>query len=74
MSEAMSTREPDADEELCLSDPPAVIGDPEGEMWYPGDCWCTLAPGHEGLCFCGPCTERYGAPGWPHKEGCCGDE
>ncbi len=42
--------------ECCDSEPP------RSGTW--GDCWCTLADGHEGLCFCQPCTERFGAPGW----------
>lgn len=51
--ERLST-EPDV--AVCGSEPP------RGQQW--GDCWCTLDPDHDGLCFCEICTARYGAPGW----------
>lgn len=46
-----------------------VVEEPEGcgaeppEGW-PGDCWCTLAVGHEGPHRCEPCSNRHDAPGW----------
>ena len=52
-----------ADEE-CGSEPPRYLTDHRGREWVSGDCWCTLAVGHEGECVCGVCRDRYGAPGW----------
>jgi hypothetical protein len=49
---------------ICGSEPPRIIVEPDGSEWAAGDCWCTIAPGHGGLCYCGPCSARYGAPGW----------
>lgn len=44
-------------DEVCGSEPP------RNGAW--GDCWCTLPPEHpEKECVCGPCRDRYGAPGW----------
>ncbi len=43
------------EDEGCGAEPP--------DGW-PGDCWCTLAAGHEGLHQCGPCSTRHDAPGW----------
>lgn len=53
---------------VCGSEPPRIMTDERGREWEFGDCWCTLAPDHDGLCFCGPCTERFGAPGWTPKD------
>lgn len=44
------------DDPICGSEPPPNLGF--------GDCWCTLPPDHDGDCLCGPCMERYEAPGW----------
>lgn len=49
---------------ICGSEPPRIIIEPDGSEWAFGDCWCTVAPGHGGFCYCGPCSARYGAPGW----------
>lgn len=46
------------EDEGCGAEPP--------DGW-PGDCWCTLAAGHEGLHRCGPCSTRHDAPGWSHE-------
>ena len=43
------------EDEGCGAEPP--------DGW-PGDCWCTLAAGHEGPHRCGPCSTRHDAPGW----------
>lgn len=48
----------------CGSEPPLLIIDRDGRQWLAGDCWCTLTPDHDGLCYCEPCTIRLGAPGW----------
>lgn len=54
---------------ICGSSPPAELVSPNGdEVWLAGDCWCTVAPGHDGLCYCGPCNDRYLAPGWLAEE------
>lgn len=55
--------------EVCGSEPPPVMTDRRGREWQFGDCWCTLAVDHDGLCECGPCTQRFGAPGWATKRG-----
>lgn len=44
------------DRPICGSAPPSR------DPW--GDCWCTLHPDHNGLCYCGPCSSRTGTPGW----------
>lgn len=49
---------------ICGSSPPAELASPNGEVWLTGDCWCTVAPDHDGLCYCGPCSTRHGSPGW----------
>lgn len=58
-----------AEEPICDAFPPDTITDEKGRVWTPGDCWCTLPPGHDGDCHCGPCAKR-GAPGWPHPTDC----
>lgn len=41
--------------ECCGAEPP--------DGW-PGDCWCTLPPDHDGGHRCEPCSNRHDAPGW----------
>jgi len=53
---------------VCGSSPPVKLVGPGGEEWIPGDCWCTVAPDHDGFCYCGPCSVRYGAPGWMARD------
>lgn len=50
------------------SEPPRIMTDERGREWQLGDCWCTLAPTHDGKCHCEPCTQRLGAPGWTAKD------
>ncbi|MET7688028.1 hypothetical protein ABZT06_08605 [Streptomyces sp. NPDC005483] len=45
--------------ECCGAEPP--------EGW-PGDCWCTLAQGHDGAHRCESCSNRHDAPGWTDSE------
>jgi hypothetical protein len=52
------------EEECCGAEPPSSMTDENGREWTPGDCWCTLPPGHDGEHRCQPCTDRHGAPGW----------
>lgn len=68
-SEAEGAKAREAQEIASWDEPICGANVPEDGVW--GDCWCTMPPGHDGDCFCGPCTERHGAPGWPHEEGCC---
>ncbi|WP_442803625.1 hypothetical protein OG411_29840 [Streptomyces pseudogriseolus] len=52
----MDDHDTESDTDCCGAEPPA-----DGS-W--GDCWCTLAPDHDGEHRCQPCTDRHGAPGW----------
>jgi hypothetical protein len=54
------------EDDVCGSEPPRLITDAQGQVWRTGDCWCTLAPDHDGDCVCETCQDRHGAPGWPN--------
>lgn len=58
----------DTQDDVCGSGPPEVLVDTQGNVWTPGDCWCTLPPRHDGQCLCEVCTARYNTPGWPSPE------
>jgi hypothetical protein len=51
-------------DDCCGAEPPRTIVGEDGREWTPGDCWCTLPPGHTGEHRCQLCTDRHGAPGW----------
>lgn len=53
-----------AEPDCCGSSPPDFFLRPDGSQGRYGDCWCTLADDHEGVCLCELCHTRYGAPGW----------
>ncbi|MCM1974609.1 hypothetical protein [Streptomyces sp. G1] len=53
------------EDEGCGAEPP--------DGW-PGDCWCTLAAGHDGTHRCEPCSTRHDAPGWSDENGCPTDQ
>jgi hypothetical protein len=53
-------------QDVCGSEPPYELVDAQGRIWEPGDCYCTLPPGHDGgTCYCEICTARHECPGWP---------
>ncbi|MET8571853.1 hypothetical protein [Streptomyces sp. NPDC004783] len=52
------------EDDCCGAEPPRTVVGEDGREWTPGDCWCTLPPGHAGEHRCQPCTDRHGAPGW----------
>jgi hypothetical protein len=56
-------------DDICGSEPPPFLIGVDGSKWVAGDCWCTLAPGHQGDCVCEICRKRYGMPGWRREGG-----